>query len=252
MFLTDDAVLSSNPMEFQSASPFPHVVIDDFVEPGALRRLVEAYPKIEDRRWYVYENALEKKRAFNDLTQLDPIFGRFFDEVNSPHFLKQLEWLTGLQGLIPDPDLVGGGLHQIQRGGKLDVHEDFNVHEGLKALRKLNLILYLNEGWQSEWRGDLQLWDADMTRCCRSVMPEFNRAVIFRTDRVSNHGHPDPLECPDDMTRRSLAVYYYVPMIESIERTSTNFKRRPDDPDDDETNALRARRVRGRLTDGTT
>jgi Rps23 Pro-64 3,4-dihydroxylase Tpa1-like proline 4-hydroxylase len=247
---------SDNIAEFSSAKPFPHIVIDNALDPLALKRLVSRYPSVDEKKWWVYENALEKKYAFNDLSQLTEEFSAFFSEVNSPNFIKQLSRLSGLDNLIPDNSLRGGGLHQIKRGGKLDVHEDFNVHHELKAFRKLNMIVYLNENWEDFWGGDLQLWNSDMTKCEKSVMPIFNRIVVFRTDMKSNHGHPDPLSCPEDMTRKSLAVYYYTPMSDeewiSHSSTSTQFKRRPEDVVDPEIEELRLRRNKGRVADKTT
>jgi hypothetical protein len=241
-----------NIAQFNAASPFPHVVIDNALDPMALRELVSKYPSVSEKKWWVYDNALERKFAFNDLSQLDHSFGAFFAEVNSPEFVKQLGRIAGLENLVPDNALRGGGLHQIVRGGKLDVHEDFNVHHELKAFRKLNMIVYLNEGWEASWGGDLQLWNADMTVCEKSVLPVFNRAVVFRTDMKSNHGHPDPLMCPEGVTRRSLATYYYVPMTnEEYVSTSTQFKKRPQDPNDPTLDELRAKRNRGRLEDKT-
>ena len=43
-----------------------------------------------------------------------------------------------------------------------------------------------------------------------SVLPQINNAVIFRTDKESNHGFPDPLKCPENVSRKSIALYYYV------------------------------------------
>ena len=37
----------------------------------------------------------------------------------------------------------------------------------------------------------------------------FNKLVIFNTTDFSFHGHPEPLKCPDNVTRKSLALYYY-------------------------------------------
>lgn len=233
-------------------APFPHLVVDNLLNADRLRELTARYPSVDDKTWWRYDNPLEAKFAYNDLSRLDPSFKQFFDEANSPSFLKQLEELSGLEGLIADPTLNGGGLHQIKRGGKLDVHEDYNVHRGLKAWRKLNLIVYLNEDWDPSWGGDLELWDAGMTRCVERVSPVFNRSVIFRTDLKSNHGHPDPLACPEGVTRRSLAVYYYVPMTDeewaTHEYASTRFKKRPDDPLDPEVERLREQRNKGRVT----
>ena len=129
--------------------------------------------------------------------------------LNSSYFLTFLERLTGVDGLIADAHLRGGGLHEIRRGGKLDVHADFNYHKRIKLYRRLNLLLYLNQGWDEDWGGHLELWSRDMTRCVQRIAPVFNRAVIFDTSSHSYHGHPEPLECPETTSRKSMALYYY-------------------------------------------
>src|SRR5262249_51795879 len=143
----------------------------------------------------------------------DAFFGDFtrhlLSELNSATFLQFLERLSGVDALIPDPYFFGGGLHQIERGGFLKVHEDFSRHETLRIDRRFNAILYLNKDWDPAWGGALEFWDRDMTRAVQSVLPIFNRCVIFSTTPPSNHGHPDPLACPPDRTRRSLALFYY-------------------------------------------
>lgn len=144
--------------------------------------------------------------------------------------LDFLERLTGISGLIPDPYFTGGGVHQIERGGHLGVHADFNVYERLRLDRRLNLLLYLNRDWQEEWGGHLELWNSGMTTCERRVLPIFNRCVIFSTTDSSYHGHPDPLRCPPHRTRRSLATYYYSngrPVEEQSDGHSTLFRERP-------------------------
>lgn len=237
---------------FAEAQPFPHVVIDNAFDNDALHDLVARYPKVEDKSWWHYDNPLERKYAFNDLSQLDQVFRDFFDEANSPEVISQFARLSGLEGLIPDHTLRGGGLHQIAPGGKLDVHEDFNINLDMHAFRKLNLIVYLNEPWEESFGGHLQLWNADMTKCEAKVLPVFNRAVVFRTDMQSNHGHPDPLTSPPGVTRKSLATYYYIPMTEDekrVEYASTKYKKRPEDPEDPELDRLRAARVKGRIAD---
>jgi len=238
---------------FNSAQPFPHVVFDNLLDGDVLSTLVHKYPSVEEKKWWQYDNPLERKFAFNDLSQLDVGFREFFDEANSPEVIAQLARLTGIKDLIPDHTLNGGGLHQIKPGGKLDVHEDYNIHRPMKAFRKVNMIVYVNENWDDSYGGELQLWNADMTCCMKKVSPVFNRVVIFRTDTKSNHGHPDPLTCPEGMTRKSLATYYYIPMTnEEIEYTSTQFKKRPEDPDSDELNELRVKRNKGRVADKST
>src|SRR5262249_47407606 len=140
--------------------------------------------------------------------------------------------LTGISGLVADGELEGGGLHQITRGGYLKVHADFNYHPGTGFHRRLNLLLYLNRGWDEGWDGNLELWDRGMARCVKSVTPVLNRCVIFSTTDSANHGHPRPLSCPGETTRKSIALYYYTltrPAEELSGSHSTLYKRRPSD-----------------------
>jgi hypothetical protein len=139
-------------------------------------------------------------------------FGKFtrdlLREFNSPGCLQFLETLTGIGNLMPDPYFEGGGLHQIEPGGFLKVHADFNWHPRLRLDRRLNLIVYLNQDWREEYNGHLELWDRSMSLAVRKVLPVFNRAVVFSTTSWAYHGHPEKLACPPGQTRKSLALYY--------------------------------------------
>jgi hypothetical protein len=175
------------------------------------------------------------KSAENEWRRLGPATQALITELNAPPFLQALQALTGIANLLPDPWLDGGGLHQISRGGRLKVHADFNKHQRFDLDRRLNLIVYLNDGWDPAWRGQLELWDQDMAACIDRVDPVLGRAVVFSTTTTSYHGHPDPLECPADTTRKSLALYYYTngrPDDEVQASHSTLFQTRPGDQRD--------------------
>lgn len=235
---------------FVNALPFHHIVIDNFFNNEFLYYLFGKFPSHLEKKWWTYDNPLEKKLAFNDLSQLDSSFEKYFDFLNSKEFISFLENLSGLNDLIPDSELNGGGLHQILKNGKLDVHEDFNIHKGLQAFRKLNVIVYLNPEWKEEFGGHLEIWNKDMTQCARKILPLFNRMVIFRTDMNSNHGHPHPLNCPDYMTRKSLATYYYTKddAVISTPYKSTVYKKLPGVEEPPEIEELRKMRSKGRLS----
>jgi Rps23 Pro-64 3,4-dihydroxylase Tpa1-like proline 4-hydroxylase len=124
--------------------------------------------------------------------------------------LTFLESLTGIHNLIGDPTFVGGGVHQTLSQGKLDIHADFNVHLNHDNIyRRINLLLYITPYWEDQWGGKLQLWEKDLSKSCIEIPPVFNRAVIFNTNSDSFHGHPKPMQCPPNVARRSLALYYY-------------------------------------------
>ena len=104
--------------------------------------------------------------------------------------------------------LVGGGIHETNHGGHLDVHVDFNVNESTGLYRRLNLLVYFNPGWKEEYGGILDLWDEDVRNCLGRFAPIFNRAAGFATSAKSWHG-VTPVTCPSGQMRRSFAVYYY-------------------------------------------
>lgn len=99
-------------------------------------------------------------------------------------------------------------MHITGPRGRLDVHVDFNHIEDRGLYRRLNLLLYLNEGWQRSWGGAVELWDERVRTMHHSFPPELNRCVIFETSERSFHG-VEPVTCPPDMRRMSFAVYYY-------------------------------------------
>ncbi len=232
---------------FQSAQPFPHIVIDNFLKYEIARDLFDKFPDAS-HEWYKYENVFELKRAQDDLSKIPQEHAFILMLLNTRVFIEYLETVTGIKGLIPDPWFRGGGLHQIYPKGKLDVHADFNVHHHLKLNRRLNALLYLNFNWREEWGGHLELWDKGMQGCQIKISPKFNRLVIFETNDDSYHGHPNPLDCPPGVTRKSMAWYYYTSPQES-ERVShsTLFKKRPEDETTEEIEKLREERGKGRI-----
>jgi Rps23 Pro-64 3,4-dihydroxylase Tpa1-like proline 4-hydroxylase len=213
MFVLDPEKLTSLAAKLSSrystAEPFPHVVIDDFLPADALRKVADSFPQADEIDWHRSANPRQQKLAAEDETQISDDARRLLYQLNSATFMKFLEALTGIDGLIPDPYFAGGGLHQIERGGYLKIHADFNRHPKFGLERRLNLLLYLNDDWQDEYGGDLELWNRDMTQSVQRIPPIFNRCVIFNTTDFSYHGHPEPLTCPPGRTRKSLALYYY-------------------------------------------
>ncbi len=213
---------------FQTAKPFPHLVFDDLLEPDTLNAVLEEFPTMS-RPWHEAASQHELKLSMADESQFGPTTWKVFHSLNSSPFLSFLEKLTRIKGLIADPHLAGGGLHNIRRGGKLGVHTDFNFYRRLGVYRRLNVLIYLNHDWQKQWGGHLELWDQDKN-VARRVLPVFNRAVIFETSPTSYHGHPNPLECPEDQSRKSLALYYYsvdYPYEHDLDPHSTIFHEKP-------------------------
>lgn len=215
---------------YARARPFSHVVMDDFLPEELLQEVIEEFPQPAQIDWTRFDNPAENKLSTDLETRMGENTRLLLYQFNSILFIDFLEILTGIEGLIPDPHFWGGGLHQIQRGGFLKVHADFNRHPRMALDRRLNALLYLNRDWKEEYGGHLELWNRDMTRCEARILPIFNRCVLFSTTDFSFHGHPDPLTCPEGMTRKSIALYYYSngrPDEEISGDHSTLFRHRP-------------------------
>lgn len=204
---------------YQGAYPFPYVVIDNFLPEFVMSKCLEELQNHKEwgsnkekwvepfqvNKFYIpdYDDDIE------DVKSKIPITALILDYLNTPEFLNHLEKLTGIEKLYRDPFLFGGGVHKINKGGKLSIHIDYNNHPTTKHRRKLNLLIYLNKDWDKSWGGNLELWNKELTKKVIEVEPIFNRAVIFTIDGAP-HGHPYPLNCPDDVSRYSLALYYFI------------------------------------------
>ena len=196
---------------YNAAQPFPHIVLDDFLPrelvEGALVHFPTDTPKTHDT---VFQGSrFEHGKRQISPEDCDRFVRELFGFFNSAAMLNFLTALTGIKGLIADSHFEGGGFHEISAGGKLGLHADFRINRRLSVQRRLNLLIYLNKDWDEAYNGHLELWDRSAKRRVRRVAPLFNRCVIFNTERDSFHGHPDPLNTPAGVSRKSIALYYY-------------------------------------------
>jgi hypothetical protein len=218
-------------VRYKTAAPYPHIHLGNLLDEDVIAAAAEEFPKPHETEWTQYHHFNEKKLGNTKREQFPRHIGQLVDELNSTRFVEFLSRLTGIPELLPDPMLEGGGMHQITSGGFLNIHADFSHHHyHPNWRRRCNLLIYLNRGWHPDWGGALELWDKTMTNCVRKILPEYNHAVIFNTDTHSFHGHPDPLGCPSDVYRRSLALYYYTVDDDStFVSRSTDYRSRPSD-----------------------
>lgn len=198
--------------------PFPHCVIDNFLDTTMANKLYEEinslklenanckFTNIKDPNQY-------NKFAFSQIEKLPLSLKNVFAYLNTKGFVKKIEKVTGISDLIyGDVKLRGAGVHIIKNKGLLNMHTDFNTYyhptHG-KLDRRINLLIYMNKDWKSEYKGDLLMYNPDNISKVKRIQPLFNRCVIFNTTNKSVHGHPEPLCVPEDLYRKSLAVYYY-------------------------------------------
>ena len=193
------------------AKPFPNIALNNFFNNDFLNTILNEFPdlsKLHGSQNYNVKN--EIKLSNKNYDKFPTTIKSFIDFLNSDTFLSFLQNITSIEEkLISDPQLEGGGLHEIKSGGVLKVHTDFNRHPTLDLDRRVNVLIYLNKNWKDSYGGCLELWNKNMSMCEKKISPTFNTMVIFSTTDFSNHGHPEPLNCPKDISRKSLALYYF-------------------------------------------
>jgi len=190
---------------FARATPFPHLVLDDFLDPALARKAARLFPEYEtmERR---YAGLMEARAIERRLDRTDPTFTAVFQMLHEKAFVAWLEALTGIEGLRPNRS----ALHLVRSGGYHNVHADENRDPATGLYQRVNLLLYLTEGWQHAWGGALELWNTDMTACEKCIEPLFNRCLIMEVDDVAFHGYSS-VRMPEDVTRKSLACWYFSP-----------------------------------------
>lgn len=209
---------------FTGAAPFPHIVIEGLFDSAHLDTINREFDQVDRGDWIHYDNANEVKFGTRPNAQLGPAAQAYFDTIHRGQFVSFLSALTGIPGLIPDPMLRGGGLHEIPPGGQFKVHTDFTRHTDTLLDNRIVMITYLNRDWLPQYGGALELWTEDA--CVKEVLPEFGHTIIFSQSSRSLHGHPNPVATPDGRTRRSIAAYFYTngrPDTAPPERVGTRF-----------------------------
>lgn len=204
-------------VQYRTAYPYPYIIIDNFFDENLLEKSIEELKKYQYWGWDSNSTSNQFNKMFTpwcneNLKQLEnfcPITFFILNYLNSTEVVSFLQELTGIENLIPDFTYSGGGVHRITTGGKLSIHADYSIHSETKLFRRINLLLYLNKAWKTEWEGCLELWSRDMSICAANILPLFNRVVIFNTTDEALHGHPEPLYTPENVERLSLALYYF-------------------------------------------
>ena len=194
--------------EYNSNKPFPNILIQNLFSENILNSTVEAISKfnnVKDKVWYKLCTQGSDFTAFGELTQ------KLMDFLISEEGVSLVSNITGIKGLISDPNWEGAGINFEPRGSHLELHTDFNRKSlGNLGWRRVNLLLFLSKNWKTEWGGQNELWNEDLSECVQSTNPEFNNLIIFSTSNTSWHGFP-PVICPEDQSRKVISCYYYHP-----------------------------------------
>jgi Rps23 Pro-64 3,4-dihydroxylase Tpa1-like proline 4-hydroxylase len=202
---------------FLAKRPFPHLVIDNFLEDSFARKLLHFFPAFLEERAIAEHGRVGGKATRENVRELGECYLELDGWFRSVEFLSWMERVTGIQNLLFDPDYQGGGTHENLNGQDMSVHVDFNFHPKTGWHRRINALLYLNTEWDDSWGGALELWKNPWVAPSKNeivkIAPTWNRLVIFPTTENSWHGF-EKVAIPQDKlktvpSRRSIAIYLY-------------------------------------------
>ena len=194
---------------FVGTPPYPMITLDNFLPNDYAKKLQKECESIPDHYWTKFTR---RGSYMEECINMDvaPVANEFVNQMHSQAGMLWISKVTGIKDLIPDPYLVGGGYSRSYRDCTLKIHTDFNWNDTLKCHRMLSLIVYLNEDWKEEYGGHLQFNDFKNKTAIQRVAPLFNRVVLWRYHKKGFHGFPDPIKCPENYSRNTFRLFFYV------------------------------------------
>ena len=198
--------------EFANASPFPHLVIDNFFDADKAEQLLADFPAFDPENAKNEFGKVGRKATIADIRKISPFYAQVYDYIASQEFLDFVAEATGIRDLVHDEQMFGGGTHENLERQDLDPHVDFNYIEDSKLHRRLNLLLYLNQEWDVSWGGCLEIHSnprRPKENQIKVIPPLFNRCVIFETSEHSWHGF-ERIQLPEGkkhLSRKMLSIY---------------------------------------------
>ena len=214
--------------EFQTSLPVRHLVFDNFLSDGVFKNVLNEF-NLDIQETVNYIHFSQNKYGLTKIDKMGNETKKMIHFFASQKFLNLLSNITGIQNLKFDLDFHNGGLHGTKRGGYLNIHRDFATHPNHPTWkRRLNIIIYLNEIWENDWGGALELWNSDRSECQKRISPTKNKCLLFDITKAF-HGYPDPLKCPENVIRKSIALFFFTDEKKILKSVPTFYTTRKQD-----------------------
>ena len=205
---------------FFSSKPYPNIELNNLWNDNLLEN---CFLEIQNyKHWDGEKNFFAaRKRLYSSRRDLFPKNVKtVFDILCGEQFINWLKSFTREKDLVADHNLTASGISSVGKGGFLKIHCDPNWNPKLKLYLRIIIIFYLNKNWKDDWGGHLELWNKKMNKCEKKIKPNFNNMFIFSNNGKNYHGHPDPLDIPENVRRNNLIMYYYSPYNNAIKENN--------------------------------
>ncbi len=216
--------LGSMKNAFLSAEPYPHIVLDDFLDADFFQTLKNNFEDKADDGGKSFDSAVEEKKWISLNSSLPDIIKKIVDAFNTPEWVENMRSLTGIPSLVatPNGNTKLANYHIMKPGGILGPHVDHSSEPEKGIPHILNIILYLSEGWKDENGGATQLFDKRGNKVISRVPYKENRVVIFLHTPYSFHG-VERINKETKEKRRTIYVDYYSESYQPFKDMKLNF-----------------------------
>jgi hypothetical protein len=243
--------ITIDPSIYQNMQPFPYGIQDGVLDETFAKELQAEILAIPKEAWDRYSNPFEDKFTLRDKYNFPPFLKAFFKELESEQMVETLSAICGYP-LYIDSTRNFWGVHTYNSGDKLDIHVDAGLHPVTKQKKQLTLGFYLSANWTEDCGCELEIWkgenavanDAKLIEKVTSIIPIFNRMIMFTCNDYSWHGNPVPVHSNGDAHRIFVTISYLSNNFEDQnKRTKAFFIARPDDPEDPNKDMMRLLRA---------
>jgi hypothetical protein len=197
--------------EFYKASPFPYIVLDDFLDAAYFKFLTENLQNNNDfAMGKSFSTEIESNKSISLNSEIPKLVSKIVDTLNTEEWVNNLIKLTGIETLVSsnNGNTMLANYHEMKSGGILGSHVDHSYEPELGIPHVLNIILYLSSDWTADFGGGTLFFNKNGSNPVSKVDYVPNRAVIFLHTPYSFHG-VDRLKNNGDIKRKTLYVDYY-------------------------------------------
>ena len=123
--------------------PFPYAYANNFF-PKEIIEIISKDFKFPNISTGIEDKIFQKtKRGLSNIDLMPYSIKNLILKLNSKEFTNILAKKFNIEGLVSDPFLFGGGMHESFKDGFLKIHSDFIFIKKRKLKRKLNLFYLL-------------------------------------------------------------------------------------------------------------
>lgn len=206
--------------------PFPHLVLDDFLEENFYEEITK---KMSEKKYILkkgksFNSEIESNKKISLNESLPEYISKITKVLNSNEWIEILKKLTGITSLKSTN--VGNTLlanyHEMGTNGFLGSHVDHSTDPSNGLPHVLNIILYLSSDWKENFGGATLLYDKKGKKIVSKIKYKKNRAVVFLHTPYSFHG-VERLKNNKSLKRKTLYVDYYSESMKPFENFDLDF-----------------------------